>query len=389
MIPKKPLTVALVSLLSLALADAATSLLVIRDGLLFGRPLPPFGAVTHPKQRIWLEDAGERGLGRFDAELGWTWRPSAASEDGRMHTNRLAARGEREYEREPPAGVRRFVSFGDSFTFGDEVPDRSTYQHVLESADPNLEVLNFGVSGYGTDQALLRYRRIGRLGADVVLIGILFENIGRNVNRYRPLWNPSTGFLAAKPRFRFDENGGLALLPQPFASKRELAEAVEDGTLLARVADGEYWLDRPRLSLLSYSAFARVAGVVVAHRERSPERLWRDPEGEPFRVSLALLETFCREALADGARHALVLLFPSKQDLTGFRGGERFWGELTAELERRGVPYIDLVPPLARRQDELEADPSQGTLYFGGHLSVVGNAVVAREVTAWLAAQDG
>jgi hypothetical protein len=371
---------------ALALADAAISLLLIEDGTFLGRPLPPFGAITHPRQRAWLEAVGEReGIGRFDPELGWSWRPSSESEDGLFRVNALGARGPREYPVEKPAERTRLACFGDSFVFGDEIREEWTFESILESRDARLEALNFGVSGYGTDQALLRYRRVGRLDADVVVIGLLLENIGRNVNRYRPLWNTRTGFCAAKPRFLLGEGGGLELLPQPFATKDALRAALREGTLIERIAEHEHWYRRPPVPTGRWSSLVRIGAGAIAALERSPERLWSDPAGEPFRVTLELLESFHREALADGARAALVVIFPLKQELYEFaRTGERYWDGLAAELERRGVDYLDPIPSLAETHRACERDPALGTVYFGGHLSSVGNGVVAAALHAWL-----
>jgi hypothetical protein len=389
---KKLARIALVLCLAAALADACTSLLLIRDGVLFDRPLPPFGALTHPKQRATLEKMVEeaRGTWTFDRELGWTWRPSSASEDGLYATNALGARGTREYPREPEAGGLRVLTFGDSFVFCDEVPSEATFQAQVEALDPGIEVLNFGVSGYGTDQSWLRYQRVGReLGAEVVCLGLMLENIGRNVNRYRPLWATRSGVCVTKPRFVLAHDGSLELVPQPFASREELHAAIVDGSVMARVAEHEYWLGRPVLPTGKLCALVRLAGGYLAYRERAPARLWRDPAGEPFRVTLAILEAFHRQALLDGARCAPVLLFPAKEDLCAFALEDRpYWDALRSELERRGIPCLDLIAPLARRARELDEDPPTRSLYVDGHLSRAGNAIVARELLAWIRAQE-
>jgi len=376
---------ALALCLSVVLADVAGSLFLIRDGMFLDRPLPPFGALTHPRQREKLASVLEapRDTGVFDPELGWTWRPSTASPDGLSCIDALGARGPREYETRPPAGTRRIVTFGDSFTFGDEVPVEASFQWQLEHLEPGLEVLNFGVSGYGTDQALLRYRRVGRgLGAEAACMGILLENIGRNVNRYRPLWNTRTGICSTKPRFVLDARGELELVPQPFASRAQLHEAILDDTLLARVAEHEYWLG-PSVPTGKVSSIARLLFGWMAYRARTPALLWQEPTGEPFRVTLAILETFQREARQDGVRLAPILIFPAKEDLERYAlPGKPYWDTFLAELERRGLAHLDLIAPLTARARELGSNwPS---LYCGGHLSSVGNAVVAHELQAWL-----
>jgi len=384
-VKKRKILLALLA--ALLTCDLAGSLLLGRDGLLFGRPIPPFGALTHPDQRATVERMREepQGTAEFDPLLGWDWRPSSL--DGQNQINALGARGPREYGPEPAPGKRRLATFGDSFTFGDEIAADATFQWILEQQQPELEVVNFGVSGYGTDQALLRFRALGRMGAEVVCLGILLENIGRNVNRYRPLWNTRTGFCVTKPRFVLDDSGALVLVPQPYATRVELAQAILDGSLVEAIAEHEYWLGRPVVPTGKLSSLVRVACGFLAYRERTPARLWRDEAGEPFRVTLAILAAFQAEALARGARRAPILVFPSKEDLRQYAlPGRPFWGGFFAELERRGIEYVDLVTPLAERARADGEEPPAASLFKGGHLSKVGNAVVASTLRAWLRA---
>lgn len=388
----KLLRIALALGLALLVADLGTALFLIRDGQFFGRPLPPFGALTHPGQLGTLEKmaAEPQGNWSFDRELGWTFRPSSVSADGLFAIDALGARGPREYGPEPAPGKRRVLTFGDSFVFCDEVPAEASFQQQLEELEPELEVLNFGVSGYGTDQAWLRYRSLGRgLGAEVVCIGLMLENIGRNVNRYRPLWSTRTGVCMTKPRFLLDGSGALTLLAQPFETRAELHAAILDGSVLTRVAEHEYWLGRPNVPTGGWSALVRVASGYFAYRERSPARLWRESEGEPFRVTLAILEGFQRQALADGARLAPLLIFPAKEDLERYAlPGRPYWGALLAELERRGLPYLDLIEPLSAHARAQPDGTGTEALYQGGHLSRLGNSIVAQALHAWIRARD-
>jgi len=374
---------------TIALTDLGTSLFLIQDGLFLGRrPLPPFGPLTNPKQRVNLEKMTQAQVHSwiFDAGLGWTWRPSSASEDGLFQINALGARGPREYGLRPAPGKRRMATFGDSFTFCDEVSADDSFQVQLEELDPALEVLNFGVSGYGTDQALLRYERLGNgLGAEIVALGLMLENIGRNVNRYRPMWATFSGVCLTKPRFVLDPHGELVLLRQPYERREDLLAAIEDGSVLASIQEHEYWLGRPEVPTGKLSSLVRLACGYLAYRARTPSRLWQDVEGEPFQVTLAILERFQQEALRDGARLAPVLLFPARDDLEKALAGEPYWGALLAELERRGIASIDLIRPLTARARELG---STEELYAGGHLSRAGNAVVAGELLAWIRAHS-
>ena len=78
--------------------------------------------------------------------------------------------------------------------------DHETFPHVLEQLLAPAEVVNLGVHGYGHDQMLLRYRAEGRRYApDLVLLGFVADDVGRNLLAFRDY---------AKPRFLL-EGGAL------------------------------------------------------------------------------------------------------------------------------------------------------------------------------------
>lgn len=128
---------------------------------------------------------------QFDPVLGWSIRPNARAEgqDGIIYTaNSAGIRSLREYPPEPSAGITRIATFGPSFTHGDEVPDDATWQAQMERARPDLEVMNWGVGGYGTDQAFLRYETRGvAYRPDIVIIGFEENNVNEKERVNWPL----------------------------------------------------------------------------------------------------------------------------------------------------------------------------------------------------------
>ncbi len=378
----------------LVLLDVGISLLAIRDGMFLGRPIPPFGAITHPVQRSSLQalrdsvESREEPAGPtvFDPDLGWTNRPTPPDHPSRERINSLGARGTREYPLPRPPGSTRALCFGDSFTYSAEVADEEAWAAQLEALDPRVEVLNFGVPGYGTDQALLRYRGLpAELEADAVLVGFLLENIGRNVSRYRPVYNPWTPYVAAKPRFLLGPDG-LELLPLPFRDRRSLLEAVEDGTVVSRLEEGDYWPRHRLPGLLRHSSLMRLAAAYFAYEMRRFERLYEEVEGEPFRTTLALFESFRREALARGSRRVAVLVFPREKDLRRLvDGGDRFWSTLLDALAARSIEFLDLAEALLGPYREGVRTGAVGIFLTGDrHLTAAGNRIVAEAVRGWL-----
>ena len=82
---------------------------------------------------------------------------------------------DREHDRTKPAGTYRILVLGDSITQGLGIKqDQDLYTSVLErTLGPNTEVLNFGVSGYNTQQEVETLRDRGlQYSPDLVVLSV-------------------------------------------------------------------------------------------------------------------------------------------------------------------------------------------------------------------------
>ena len=119
-----------------------------------------------------LEDGRCIGLqpNRSLTYTGWLWRIDPVTHD----TNSYGFRG----PDRPPAkapGTFRIAALGDSFIYGQGVntPDTlpAQLERALQEERPQIEVLNFGVPGYGMEEYLLQYERfITRWSPDLLLL---------------------------------------------------------------------------------------------------------------------------------------------------------------------------------------------------------------------------
>ncbi len=126
----------------------------------------------------------------------------------------------------------RVLVFGDSYTAGDGVSNGKRYSEILEQQLEDTEVLNFGLSGSGTDQQYLIFQQYApKLEYDAVVISVLVENIKRNVAKYRE-WSDRTGesIHVPKPWFEIAPGGRLNLMgvPVPLPYKTEVAKETHD-----------------------------------------------------------------------------------------------------------------------------------------------------------------
>jgi lysophospholipase L1-like esterase len=119
-------------------------------------------------------------------------RPNArfrhTSSDGSWEfvTNSKGLRDRREFGYDKPAGTLRVLALGDSHTQGYEVRQDATYAAVLErylaGRGVRAEVLNAGVSGFSTAEALAYLENEGyRYQPDVVVLGFYANDFEDNL----------------------------------------------------------------------------------------------------------------------------------------------------------------------------------------------------------------
>ena len=204
---------------------------------------------------------------RADLELGWSLRPGAEAwetHEGVAWT-RINSHGYRDRERtlEKPTGVFRIAIVGDSITEARQVEPGETYAALLERrlnvscpayADRRIEVLNFGVAGYGTAQELLMLDRVWPFEPDLIVLQFFARNdVFNNV----PLLNTSSP--SVPPYFKLD--GDSLVLDDSFLEQPEL----QPSRMFFKSALNA-GIDRSRVLLLLYQL------RLLRQRQRSLER---------------------------------------------------------------------------------------------------------------------
>lgn len=301
----------------------------------------------------------------FDPDLGWTIRPNA--DVGRVNgislglSNSIGTRNSRDYAAAKPEGRVRISSFGDSFTHGSQIPNKFTWQEILEDHDPKLEVLNYGVPGYGLDQAYLRYLKEGvKMKPDVVLICYMSENLARNVNVYRGFYSQNPLDVEFKPRFLL-KGDGVELLPCPISSRKDY-ERLLDPRFFEGIAEHDYWSGasvrrgpfKPALVALleKIGRLAKGESVPVSTHQSLEDRILARSGGhlayrtdsEAYQVTLRLLEKFYRDVESRGSKPVIVL-FPDKPDLEAYdRSGARpRYYPMADRLKAEGYTVADCI----------------------------------------------
>src|SRR5690606_13695843 len=229
---------------------------------------------------------------------------------------------DREYSEAPRPGVVRVALFGDSFTNGVDERFEDTWaaglHERLAAGEHRYEIINFGVPGYGMDQALLRWRTVGRRFAPhVVVFGLQIENVRRNTNVIRPLYNPVVDIPFSKPRFIL-EGDHLEVINQPTVPPEALAATI------ARIDEWEWVRYEDYYDPADYRTppwlASRFLGVLTSIIRTPADEGVATPEQRV--LALRLLEEFEGEARPSGATFIVVHL-PRHADLQALAASGR------------------------------------------------------------------
>lgn len=124
-----------------------------------------------------------------DPDLGWSFRSGVSgwsSHEDTVHLtmNRFGFRGS-EWPEQPASGTIRIAMLGDSFLDSSNLADQHDLARLVEHetkscpsiAGRRVEVLNFGVSGYGTAQQYLQLQnRVASFRPDLVVLAFYAGN---------------------------------------------------------------------------------------------------------------------------------------------------------------------------------------------------------------------
>ena len=329
-----------------------------------------------PSLRVVATDARE--FVRFHPRLGWTNRPGAHTRFrfGSEFDNdvRISSAGlqDREFSRDRAEGTFRVLALGDSFTFGQGVEAAEAWPKVLEGllAGPS-EVLNSGVSGWGTAQELLWLEEEGlSYRPDAVVVAFYSNDFWDN--------EAAPPEDARRPRFALRDGRPVALnLPlasPPADALRRVGAVLGNRSFLFRALDAQWrsvemgWLRPVDLAPLRSP---RPSGVAPA--QRSPVVV---PAVGLTGALLSRMAADCRER---AIRFVVVLVPGNWQVRPALRGLGAYAAQKEAYDVVRGLCTADgleIVDPLG----PLSTSEESGNLVYHRidmHWNAAGHRLVA------------
>jgi hypothetical protein len=391
-----------------------------------------------------------------DYDTGWSHRSKTTFPnpiDGERNTitfNSYGMRDHREYELAKPSGTFRVAVLGDSFTEALQVPEEKDFCSIAQRSlsESNLlgvrkvEVLNFGVLGYGTGQELITLRRrIWRWAPDVIVLAFFTNDLADNT-RATDAWEQPRGWSWGPRPFFTYQDGHLAeddsfressRFTDRMRANRLSANEWGRGTLFPRHA----WLYRILLDLRVRQVLYHLRSAPLVpplfHLERWLERtlLFGDPDtpargkadrltprpdklfeteasllGPPqdpmwrdaWSVTEGTIDEIHREVEAHGATFLLVVVsdplqvYPNSNFRQGMLSDLFYMNHRIEQLgQHSGFEVLSLAEPFQRYADEhhIFLHDFEGGIPGWGHWNETGHKLAGEMIAAKICEMEG
>lgn len=301
---------------------------------------------------------------KYDRLLGWSVRKNSHSNNGLYHSNNIGIRSFVPTDSVKKDGTLRIALFGDSFTHGDDVPYKQTWCYYLDSLfredSITVELLNFGVGGYGMDQAFLRYMHEGRkMKSDIILFGLQLENFWRNINTFRPYYYPSSQIRLSKPRALVQKDR-LTWINQPTIPTEHLTAFIQKPKTFVK---HDYFYHNSLIKNdFSYS-YTYLTLKDLWHKLKSRNQRENVPQG--MKLMQKIIASFHLQVVNDSAQFMMVHL-PTTEDLDN-----QIKTEITLDIIEKTYPIISTMSVFKGFENDQT---------FNGHYNSLGNQLIAKEI---------
>jgi len=336
--------------------------------------------------------AVKRYLDTRDPLLGWPFKGERISHEGELASVELDDIGSRRNTYYPDTAQQPCVStYGDSFAFSSEVKPEDAWPNQL-SRLLGCRVNNFGVGGYGSDQAVLRFESRATDRPRVAILSHLSENIVRNINQFRFLISGREPF-GFKPRFVMQSDGSYAVEPLPVLPGEDYADLYRAPDRYLR---NEYFLpDGPSgITYLRFPYTLAVGRSFFSYKFRGffeNGRSYIEPFYDPdhpaggLQVTRYVIQRF-NDVAAARAIKPLIVILPVADDLFFHRQTGRWpYDRLLTQLEADGMESINFGAVLAQAMEQRDiCDFYQRHWYAkngcSGHFNAPGYLLLAENV---------
>ena len=358
---------------------------------------------------------------KLDYSRGYALRPDIQGwyrKEGEAYiqTNRDGLR-DRDHSQTKPANTIRIAVLGDSYVEALQVSQDQAFWAVMEKllqdcptlAGKKVEVINFGVSGYGTAQELITLREdVWQYSPDLVLLAATTNNdITDNSRALKktdevPYFVYRDGTLTLDDSFKNSRpfrlrQAWFSRLGRWFKDHSRLVQALNEGHHALKILSASW---REKLKRPSPAVSHNETETVVPRTQELgiDNQIYLEPSdkvwNEAWRVTEELIKQMASEVKSHGAQFVVVTLSNPPQVIPDENLRNEFLKRIGAKdifypdnriravCEKAGIAVISLAPELQHYADEHNAYlHGFGTDIGNGHWNPLGHRV-AGEILA-------
>jgi len=285
------------------------------------------------------------------------------------------------------------ATFGDSFTYCDQVQDDQTWQTYLAEL-LQADVYNLGSSGHGTDQVYLKFlSHYPQVNTPIVTLGLITENINRIVNVYRPFYFPKTLLWFTKPRFKLVDDQ-LVLLENPLKTKADLLK-LKDLEFVTRLGAHDWWYARDNYPQLAFpysrillnrrmwleAYYGKGDQRVDDMSPRPWENLWYHPQATALMHKI--MQSFVAQVKQEYQALPIIMILPMKHEVNFYFEHKRLTHSISLILEHCRLNHYLCYEAISALGNSVSSKAEIDTLYQG-HVSPKGNRIIARDLFEFL-----
>jgi hypothetical protein len=324
---------------------------------------------------------------------------------------------DREHAKARPPGTIRIAVVGDSYPEAFPVPMADAFWAIMEKklqecgafGGRQIEVINFGVSGYGTAQELIDLREhVWQYSPDIVMLTITTNNDFSDNMRALKKTDEVPYFVYREGKLVLDDSfkdtrafRWRQSLPHRFGrwlrDRSRLIQAINEGHHGFKI-----WLAARRARAASAQPIngteTKSAAAAASEELGIDNIVYREPTDQVFneawRVTEGLIKQMSDEVKARGAKFVVVTLSNGIQVYPDPQGRQAFLKRIGASdlfypdnriksfCEREKIPVVPLAPALQAYADQNKVFlHGFGTNVGNGHWNQLGHRVAADLIT--------
>ena len=274
--------------------------------------------------------------------------------------------------------------YGDSFTYGYWEPQKAWASILSELV--KCRVRNFGVGGFGSDQAYIKFLN-NKNHSEIVFLNHLSENIIRNVNQYRNFIYPSDVYKF-KPRFILQDNK-LNLISIPKITEQNISDFLLNPHKYLNheyfIPNGpsgvQYWKFPYTLNVFKSFNHWQIKQKIKRVDAKYSKFYNLNHPSEAIQITYRILIDFYQTSKLKGLK-PIITVFPTCRDLMYYSKNKQVpYKNLIDMLEKENLNYIDFSNVL------IEKSKKDFDKYYeecSGHYNSQGELIIAETIYKYL-----